>query len=138
MILIDLNDLKIKVNEVVDFYGSFLLVFQDTNQRLIGTYSGKIILITVNENSISIDDSYLICQEVKVKSISCNKNDETDLEKTFVFIANCGYYKIFQIKNLKILNAEEEKNENSGFIIIIVIIVVGFICCCFAQRERKS
>ena len=61
MILIDLNDLKIKINEVVDFYGSFLLVFLDTNQRLIGTYSGKIILITVNENSISIDDSYLIC-----------------------------------------------------------------------------
>ena len=58
-------------------------MFQDTNQRLIGTYSGKIILITVNENSISIDDSYLICQEVKVKSISCNKNHETDLEKTY-------------------------------------------------------
>ena len=56
-------------------------MFQDTNQRLIGTYSGKIILITVNENSISIDDSYLICQEVKVKSISYNKNDEMDLEK---------------------------------------------------------
>ena len=136
MILIDLNDLKSKWSSW--FLWIIFIGVSRYKSTLIGTYSGKIILITVNENSISIDDSYLICQEVKVKSISCNKNDETDLEKTFVFIANCGYYKIFQIKNLKILNAEEEKNENSGFIIIIVIIVVGFICWCFAKRERKS
>ena len=101
LILIDLYDLEIKVNQEVNFYGTYILMIKNEKQGLIGTKNGFIYLITVHETYISINDKYEICPGTKIKSISYNKTSPTDLEMTFLFIVNCGYYKIFQIKNRK-------------------------------------
>ena len=102
LILIDLQDLEIKVKKKVKFYGTSLLMFQEQmKQGLIGTSDGYIYLITVGESDISINDKYKICPGTTVKSISNNKTSPTDLEITYLFIVNCGYYKIFQLKNPK-------------------------------------
>ena len=102
LILIDLQDLEIKVKKKVKFYGTSLLMFQEQmKQGLIGTSDGYIYLITVGESDISINDKYKICPGTTVKSISNNKTSPTDLDITYLFIVNCGYYKIFQLKNRK-------------------------------------
>ncbi len=102
LILIDLQDLEIKVNKKVNFCGTSLLMIQEGKKLgLIGTNDGYIYLIKVDENYISIIDKYEICPGTTVKSISYNKTSPTDLEMTYLFIVNCGYYKIFQLKNRK-------------------------------------
>ena len=102
LILIDLQDLEIKVKKKVKFYGTSLLMFQEQmKQGLIGTSDGYIYLITVGESDISINDKYKICPGTTVKSISNNKTSPTNLDITYLFIVNCGYYKIFQLKNPK-------------------------------------
>ena len=143
LILIDLNDLKIKINQEVNFYGTSLLIFKDLKQGLIGTNSGKIYLITVNEKYISIDDNYDICPGKKVKSLSYNKNAPSDIEETFVIVANCGYYKVFHIKNRKINTKEnnnEKKIEDSDILyVVIFIIFIIFICyLCFPKKRVKK
>ena len=136
LILIDLNDLKIKINQEVNFYGTSLLIFKDLNQGLIGTNSGEILLITVNEKNILINDIYYICPGKKVKSLSYNKNAPSDIEETFVIVANCGYYKVFHIKNRKINTKEnnnEKKNEDSDILYVVIfivfIIIIYYLCC---------
>ena len=102
LILIDLQDLEIKVKKKVKFYGTSLLMFQEQmKQGLIGTSDGYIYLITVGESDISINDKYKICPGTTVKSISNNKTSPTNLDITYLFIVNCGYYKIFQLKKPK-------------------------------------
>ena len=101
LILIDLYNLEIKANQKVDFYGTYILMIKNSKQGLIGTKDGYIHLITVEENYISIYDKYEICPGTKIKSISHNKTSPQDSEISFYFIVNCGYYKIFQLKNPK-------------------------------------
>jgi hypothetical protein len=91
LILIDLYDLEIKVNQKVNFYGTYILMIKNEKQGLIGTKNGYIYLITVHKTYISIDDKYEICPGTKINSISYNKTSPTDLEMTFLFIVNCGY-----------------------------------------------
>lgn len=94
----ELKDFEIiydKYNFIIGEGVNCLLGLKDGN-ALVGTDKGNIYLIEYKNEKLTILDERNVCDQTVI-SLSYNNNCVKETKSCYIFVANCGYLRIFEI-----------------------------------------
>ena len=103
-ITFDLEEIELLNNQKNFIKGVSCVLGLEDGNALVGTEDGFIYLIKYEYSEIVILDKRELCPHEIIFSLSSNSNCTPETYTCYIFVANCHYLKIFEIKHPSTIN----------------------------------